>query len=122
MDRLYLGVRKCGASASVKKMVWRKLRLRSFSCSFFSSSSFSFLSQKSSSLQSDKEVGVISLWELFFFFFPFFFFVFLFFLFCEQGLCTSDLFKKSGWQDLHTSDPTSSEEEKESKRKKEDCC
>ena len=31
---------------------------------------------------------------------------------CEQGSCTSDPFKESGWQDSRTSDLTSSEVEK----------
>ena len=35
----------------------------------------------------------------------------------EQGLCTSDLFKESGWWDSCTSDLTSSEVEKRKQKK-----
>ena len=35
----------------------------------------------------------------------------------EQGLCMSDPFKESGWQDSRTSDPTSSEVEKRKQKK-----
>ena len=35
----------------------------------------------------------------------------------ERGSCTSDPFKESGWQDLRTSDPTSSEVEKRKQKK-----
>ena len=35
----------------------------------------------------------------------------------EQGSCTSDPFKESGWWDLCTSDPTSSEVEKRKQKK-----
>ena len=36
---------------------------------------------------------------------------------CEQGSCTSDLFKESGWRDLRMSDPTSCEVEKRKQKK-----
>ena len=36
---------------------------------------------------------------------------------CEQGSCTSDPFKESGWQDSCTSDLTSSEVEKRKQKK-----